>query len=340
MKIFRVAEEGLAPSWIPNKDISTIQENKMESYSSVQRLNSISSEKVTEDIIAKECEAIEKCASSNKPYHYNSKWDSEIVGHLKEYASAVGLDKSKMIGVNTSEMIKQMNSSEPKMTKTAAADVAALESFAPSKLVLDPFKFEKLSDTSHMDKKNWEVIERQLNLDDAPQMNTGVRPMRGGEDYLKNSDPKVAKNQNTISNPDQIKKMLESNEIDTGARLKQEKAAKEAVKVQEHKDWEKNVIAAMEKKDIVPHGNVFPTEVMNAQSGLKNPSSQMGVYAKFDKDSIPDLTEGEKIKGARKEWNDTMKRAEKEKATFEMSKHSSREISDSFGDSLKKALRR
>jgi len=66
----------------------------------------------------------------------------------------------------------------------------------------------------------------------------------------------------------------------------------------------------------------------------------MGVYAKFDKDSIPEKTDGEKIKEARKEWNDTIKREEKEKATFEMSKHQVREISETFGEELKKALKK
>jgi len=337
MKIFRVAEESLAPSWVAtNKAMNDYDKVTTEN---IDRLNVTTSENITEEILVKECDIIEKCAASKTVYHYNSSWSQETMEHLKEYASAVGLDKSKMIGVNPAEMMKSVRAGveESKMTKTASTETTIKE---PSKLVLDPFHFERLSDTSHMEKKNWETIEKQLNLDDAPQMNMGVRPMRGGEDYLKNSDPKVAGNQNTISHPNKIKEMSESKIIDTGARLRQENIDKASAKVQERKDWEKNVIAAMEKKDIVPHGNVFPTEVMNAQSGLRNPSSQMGVYSKFDKSDIPELTEGEKIRESRKEWNDGMKRVAKEKATFEMSKHSSREISDTFGDELKKALKK
>ena len=335
MKIFRVAEESLAPSWISeDKSMKAYDKKSSVLKDEVERLNATASEKVTEDTLVKECEEIEKCAASDKIYHYNSNWSNDTVAHLKEYASAVGLDKSKVIGIDPSEIMQDINQIERKVEASTISKTA-------SKLVLeDPFHLEKLSDTSHMEKKDWERVERQLDLEDRPQMHVGVIPMRGGEDYFKNSDSKLAKNQNSITSPDSIKSLIDSTELDTGVRLKQEKVAKEAAKVQEHKDWEKGIIAAMEKKDIVPKGTVFPTEVMNAQPGLKTPSSQMGVYAKFDKDSIPEKTEGEKIKEARKEWNDTMKRAAKEKATFEMSGHKVREISETFSEELKKALKK
>ena len=337
MKIFRVAEESLAPSWIAtNKAMEAYDKNTSLLRSEVERLSITASEKVTEETLVKECEEIEKCASNNKIYHYNSTWSQETVGHLKEYASAVGLDASKVVGIDPTELIRDMNDIEKKVAGTTNSMVKEA-----SKLVLaDPFHLEKLSDTSHMSKEDWQLVSRQTNLEDAPQMTIGIKPLRGGEDYLKSSDPKLAKNQNSISNPDAIKALFESKEVDNGARLKLEKAEREASKVKEHAEWEKNVIAAMEKKDIVPRGKVFPTEVMNAQSGLKTPSSQMGVYAKFDKDSIPERTEGEKIRESRKEWNDAMKRAAKEKQMFEMNRQEERGISDTFGDELKKALKK
>lgn len=339
MKIFRVAEENLAPSWIAtNKAMENYDKNNSLLKAEVDRLNIIASANVTEGILAQECEEIEKCASNNKTYHYNSTWSQDIVGHLKEYASAIGFDSSKIIGIDPTNLIRDMNDIEKKVAGTSNSISMVKEA---SKLTLaDPFHLEKLSDTSHMDKEDWQVISRQNNLEDAPQMTIGIKPLRGGEDYLKSSEPKVARNQNTISNPNAIKTLFDSKEMDNGSRLKLEKAERESSKVKEHAEWEKNIIASMEKKDIVPKGKVFPTEVMNAQSGLNTPSSQMGVYAKFDKDSIPEKTEGEKIRESRKEWNDAMKRVAKEKQMFEMNRQEERSISDTFGDSLKKALKK
>jgi hypothetical protein len=337
MKLFRVAEENLSPSWIANNKAIESYKNIAISKEEIKRVNKIASNNITEDIIAKECEEIEKCASGNKIYHYNSIWDAQIVSHLKEYASAIGFDKSKIVGINPEEMMNDIGHIEKKANETNK-----IYRTASSKLVLeDPFHLEKLSDTSHMDKEDWQVISKQINLKDAPQMTIGVKPLRGGEDYLKSSEPKVAKNQNTISNPDAIKSLFESKEVDNGLRLKLEKAEREASKIKEHSEWEKGIIDSMEKRDIVPKGKVFPTEVMNAQTGLETtPSSKMGVYAKFDKDSIPERTEGEKIKESRKEWNDAMKRVAKEKQMFEMNRQEERGISDTFGDELKKALKK
>jgi hypothetical protein len=336
MKLFRVAEENLAPSWIANNNaMSAYDKNISISKDEATRINTASSENITEEIISKECEEIEKCASSNKIYHYNSKWNSKVISHLKEYASAIGLDKGKIIGIDATDMLSDINQIEKKASESNKICRTA------SKLVLeDPFHLEKLSDVSHMDKEDWQTISKQSNLKDAPQMTVGVKPLRGGEDYLKSSEPKVAKNQNTISNPNAIKSLFESKDIDNGTRLKLEKAEREANKIKDHADWEKNIISAMEKKDIIPRGKVFPTEVMNAQSGLQTPSSKMGVYAKFDKNSIPDKTEGEKIKESRKEWNDAMKRVAKEKQSFEMNRQEERGISDTFGDELKKAFKK
>jgi hypothetical protein len=338
MKINRVAEEKIAPSWaFGSKSLDDYEKNKAILKNEVERINITPNTKVSEDVLAKECEEIEKRAASGKPYHYNSTWSEDSVKHLKEYASACGMKQDKVTGVNPEALINDINEIERK----------ANEAFAPTKaneknkLVLpDPFHIDERSDMSHMEKKNWERVGRQANMKDAPVMEAGVRPLRGGEDYFANSESKTAKNQNSITNPDAIKQFAESEKLDTGARLKKEKADRITARKDANKEWEQNVIKAMEKNDIVPKGTVFPTEVLNAQPGLNTPSSQMGVYSKMDKKDIPEQTAGEKVREARKQWNSSIKRPEKEKAKFEMSKSSERGISDTFGDELKKLLKK
>jgi len=55
------------------------------------------SKNINEDGIVDERDKIEKCASSNKAYFYNSNWDNEAVGQLKEYATVC---KCKILGIN------------------------------------------------------------------------------------------------------------------------------------------------------------------------------------------------------------------------------------------------
>lgn len=340
MKISKVADEQVAPSWaFGSENLDEFEKNRAILKNEVERINIATN--VTDDVLAKECEAIEKCASSGKVYHYNSKWDKQHISHLKEFASACGMEEAKVKGIDPTPLIEDMKvieqqASASRLVKTAAA----VTTNAPRIVLDDPFHIDRNADTSHMEKVDWQTIKKQSNLKDAPSILSGaIKPLRGGEDYLTNSDVNPAKNQNSISNPNAIKEMSESTEIDTGARLKAEKQARVDSKKQAHADWQKSLIDAMEKRDIVPKGNVFPTEVMNAQSGLNSPSSQMGVYAKFDPASIPEKTVGEQIKESRAASKAAIQRPVKDKAEFQMDKAPVRGISDLFGEELKKRIK-
>lgn len=337
MKINKVADEKVAPNWaFGSNSLDEFEKNKAILKTEVERINI--AKDVTDDVLAKECEAIEKCASSGKIYHYNSKWTEKHIEHLKEFAAACGMDSSKVKGVDPTPLIQDMDEIEKQASDARVIKTASAQN---SKLVLsDPFHLAEHADTSHMDKEDWQKVKKQSNMKEVPSMVSGsVKPLRGGEDYLKNTDVTVAKNQNSIANPDAIKQFVESEKIDTGARLKAEKQAREDAKKVAHAEWQKNLVDAMDKKDIVPKGNVFPTEVMNAQSGLNSPSSQMGVYAKFDPKNIPEKTAGEKIKDSREEWNRSIQRPDKVKTEFKMDKASTRSISEVFGEELKKRVK-
>lgn len=344
MKINKVSDEKLAPSWaFSNKSLDAYAANDAVIGKDVDRINVVSANKVDDSVLAKECEAIEICAKNKKTYHYNSKWSESSINHLKEYASVVGLPSEKVKGIDPTSLVNEMKEMEKnveasniQMTKTASVATAT----APKIILNDPFHFDRLSDTSHMEKSKWQDVKKQSNLAEKPSMMSGViKPLRGGEDYNKSNDPKMAVNQNTIRNPDAIKDLSEGKTIDTGARLKAEKQAKVDAKIQEKKDWEKSLIEAMTRRDIVPHGNVFPTECLNANTGLNNPSSRMGVFAKFDVDSIPEFTEGEKIKQSQKESKESIQRPSKEKAEFRMAKAEVAGVSDIFAEQLKKFVK-
>jgi hypothetical protein len=195
----------------------------------------------------------------------------------------------------------------------------------------DPFKLDEKADTSHMDKANWEDVQRQSSLNDKPAMMGSVRPIRGGEDYNANPFSQTARGQNSIDNPDAIKALAESEEEDTGARLRKENEQKEEAKKAEHERWQKDKIASMEDSDIIPKGNIFPTESMTAQPGLKE-----DVF-NFD---VPDKTEGEKIAEANEERRKAIQGEDKEQHEFELKTSPKAEISDTFADALKKALRK
>ena len=204
----------------------------------------------------------------------------------------------------------------------------------------DPFHIEERSNTSHMDKKDWQVIERQTNLGEVPSILSGsIKPLRGSESQYINSDPKIAVNQNTIRNPDAIQTLAESEKLDNGQRLRNERLARETEKKTATKDWEQGIISSMTKNNIVPKGNVFPTESLVANNGLSSPSSQMGVYAKFDKNDIPELTAGEKLRLSNEERKKSIQREDGTKTEFKISKAETRGVSDSFTEALKKHLK-
>ena len=338
MKIFRVAEEKVAPTWAFGSE--SLDNYREQEAINLERLNVTPTQEVSEITLLTECEQIEKCASSGKTYHYNSAWKPSHISHLKEYAIACGMDISKFKGVNPEAVIQDnkevvKSACDSRNIKMAAVDTGKLD-------LGDPFHLDERSDTSHMEKAKWQEVKKQINMKDAPvMMGSSIIPIRGGEDYNANTYVKAnAKNQNSIADPDAIKKLADSEAEDNGVKIKRQLKEKEEAKKIAHMEWQKQIVDAMEHKDIVPHGSVFPTESMNAQSGLNSPSSKMGVYAKFNPDSIPEKTSGEMIKEKNATYRKSINpRSEKAKLEFVPSHQASRVISDTFAEELKKYIK-
>ena len=202
----------------------------------------------------------------------------------------------------------------------------------------DPFHIEANSNTDHMKEDKWEKVTLSAKLPEIPLMTIGIIPVRGGEDYTISNTPNFAVNQNTMANPKAIEQLAESTAHDTGMRLALERADREGKKVAERKQWEQDAIDAMPMRNVIAHGNVFPIGAENAQSGLNNPSSQMGVYAKFDKNDLPEKTAGEQIKDKNDAYRKSISR-EREDYKWEEVRGTTRpSVSDIFVDELKKRL--
>lgn len=307
--------------------------------SSPEDVSPLSPEAVDETVLAFECDKIEKCASSNKPYFYNKAWSQESVSHLKEYASVVGLPEGQFIPAEYSAPVK----TETIKVASANTTTKTAEATTPSKAKLDlgdPFKFEEKIAAASREKRDWQVNTPSQKLELNPVMTGGIVPVRGGENYNIQNTPKLASNQNSLANPKAIENLAESTDLDNGARLAKEREERIAGKKQEKKQWEQDIIDAMPHRDIVAHGKVFPTEMLNAQPGLGSPASRR-VAGNFDPANMPEKTAGEMLGEQNKARHDAISRPKVESDWQEAAKGAAmRGISDSFTESLKKAMGR
>ena len=344
MKINKIADEKLAPNWAFDEIKSaSVNDWVFHGFSEeeIERIKGLATEILSEDQIVDERDCIEQCASSSSKYHYSSKWNDETKKSLREYAIVCGMKMDNFVEVDVDQIVVDRNIiasdvRDARMVKEAETEIDLLQKLKSN----DPFKIDELGDMSHLEETNWQDVKKQENLTDKPSMMSGaVKGLRGGEDYFENSYTQTAKGQNSITNPNAIKDFVESEVEDNGARLKRENEAKVEAKKAEHAEWEQGKIDEMEHKDIIPKGKVFnTTEGMNAQSGLNTPSSQMGVYADFDPNDIPEKTVGETLAKRNEDRRQEIQGKDKEKHEFSMKSASVRSISDTFAEELKKHI--
>ena len=334
MNIFKVADENLSPTWFDLTDKSDDIDLDL-----LENLNV--NDEIDEIEIAQECEKIESCASNNKTYLYNEKWNKNVISHLKEYAYVCGVkdDKFKPVSAKKIEEFKAAKNNAS-MEKTASANVEEIDNdqIQLEDVWKDPFNIEKRADTSHMAEADWESVKKQNVMGEVSVMNNGIIPLRADEDYSLNPDTKLAKNQNSITNPNAIEEFINDKEYDNGKRLQLEKEEKEHQKIANHQKWEKDHIESMKHNDIVPKGTVFPTEMLTAATGISTPKNHMGVYAEFDADKIPDKTEGEKLAESNEKNRQAIQREHVKDDWEQPSRQSSRSISNDFAESLSKIL--
>lgn len=328
MKVSLNSSSSNVPSWFAPE----LEKPKIPT--GVNRINTASV--VTDEILSEECDFIDTCATNRSKYCYNSTWPAHVVAHLKEYALASGVEKRKIVGYDPSEIKQELekeSSSKKNLTKTASTQ----ETSDLSALWKDPFKIDEHLEEKAVSVDNWEKVTSSKKLSDRVSF-TGINALRGGEDYNKNSDIDLAKNQNSITNPHAIEALAESDEEDTGVRLRREKEERLAAREQEKEnDWQEKVADAEKAMGNYSHGNVFPTESLTAQPGLEREG--YGVYKQYSPDDVPDKTRGELISEANKERRESIQRKSQKDRSWDTAKSANiRTISDDFASQLKKLL--
>jgi len=339
MRINRISEEQIVPDWVSG-DIEEALDNTVshdETY--VNRVASIK-ESLTDSDIVEEKELIEKCASEGSDYLYNNEWNGNIVSELKEYASVCNLDMSSFKSVTKEEI----DVTSQALSGSKIVRIASKETQEPgltdhlSSVMKDPFHLDTAGDDSYMEKANWEAVGKSEKLEDKPSFDLGVRAIRGGENYYENSTLGEARGKNSLTNPDAIGDYIKTNEVDNGKKLAEQKAQKELDKKAAHEQWENDKIEDMKYNSIIPKGNVFLTQGLDAHSGIKD--NVMGVYSDFDLSDLPEKTDGEKIAENREAARKSIQRPEKDTKEWEqMSRQKTRSISEDFGSELEKALK-
>jgi hypothetical protein len=333
MKINRMSEEKIAPSWA-FEDVDNIAPSEFININSdeVERVFTLPTDDLTEDQIVEQREIIESRASEGLLYHYNSKWPEKVQSTLKEYASICGMDMSKFKSVHP-EYIEEIRvvargergeRGEKSMSRTASESEL-------SDLSSDPFKLDTKGDMSHMDESDWQDIHKQQNLDFKPSMQGSVIPVRGGEDYNISNVLPTARGQNSIVEPDAIETFANSEEEDTGVRLRRENEERANAGEVRHQAWEQDKVEAMGDTSIVPKG-IMPATGGDAQPGIRGEDA-------FGFDSLPEKTDGEMISEANEDRRKEIQGEDKEEHEFELQKNPARQISNTFGEELKKYLK-
>jgi len=290
---------------------------------------------LSENQLCNECNKIDQCAQNQIPYYYQD-LPQENVDHLKEYALACGLPITMFKKAQKEEKIITATK-EPKMVRTASNDKYTSMTEQLQSVLQDPFHIDERLNAPSI-KGNWEKVTTAQTIKEPDNMDKGIKPVRGGEKYDIHSDHKSAPGTNTISNPDSIEVLAKSEKEDTGKRLHREREEREASIKISHKAWEQDKIDSMSLPHALSKGTIFPTETMNAQSGLNSPRSQMGVYSDFNKDDIPTLTAGEKLKQTNDIRKSSIQRPQAEASEIKNKHQSTRTISDDFSTALENAL--
>jgi len=289
---------------------------------------------IDENNIVEERDKIEKCASANQVYFYNSDWDKDAIGQLKEYATVC---KCKILGVNPDgeEFCRKANEME-KMHKEASATV---QKPSPLSAVMDPFNLDREIDTSYLNKnKSWDKLSPESKMSKPTLSNKqhSITSLGGGEDYLKNTHLNVRRGQNSVTDPNAIDSIINDKSEDVGSRIRKERKEQEIGRKSEMIASEKKIV--QEGKDngfgAMPHGKVTLTEAMNAQPGIRHKDA-------FNLD-VPNQTDGEKLSKQNEQRKSSIQREAKkdEKSWDKPQPQSTHEISDIFTKSLAEKLKK
>jgi hypothetical protein len=287
---------------------------------------------IDEDSIIEERDNIEKCASSNKVYYYNSNWANDSIAQLKEYATVC---KCKTLGINPDgeDFLKKANEIE-KIHKEASV---AVKEPSPLSAVMDPFNLDRDIDTSYLNKdKSWDKLSPEAKISKPTVLDKqhSITNAGGGDDYLKNAHLTVRRGQNSVTNPNAIESIVNDKSEDVGLRIRKERKEQEIGRKSEIVASEKKI--ALQGKDsgfgAILQGKVKMTESLNAQPGLKNKNI-------FNLDAKQ--TDGEKLAKQNEQRKASIQReVQKDERSWDKPQsQATHEISDVFTKTLAEKLK-
>ena len=342
MIINRAQDVHNVPDWVTaGTHLEAIEKNAKLLKAGIDRINATAASKVNEMCLFEECDQIEKCASNNTTYYYNSTWSDNHISHLKEFASVCGLGSEKLVGVDPTSVV--LASSRPERTiKTASEQKESVLESALKDALGDPFHIEERTNMQHMRTADWQKITPEAKLSDSPDISMmgGIMPLRGGEDTRISNQERIPSNQNSIFDPGALDRLFNSPEEGNGERLARESRERIEARETNHSKWQSEKVAEMKAAGFEAQGVVFPTEVGNVGSGIS--SSFMGAYSEADLNNLPERTAGESLSSQNEERRASIQRTdavEKEKQEWDQIKSApSRMVSDHFTEELKRRL--
>ena len=288
---------------------------------------------INEHGLVEERDKIEKCASTNKLYFYNSNWDNDSIGQLKEYATVCKC-KTLAIDPDGEEFCKKANQIE-KMHKEAST----VKNQSPLSAVMDSFNLDREIDTSYLAKnRSWDKLfpEAKISKPTASSKQHSIVSVGGGEDYLKNLHINVRRGQNSVADPNAIETIINDKSEDVGLRLRKERKDQETGRKSEITVVEKRMVQNAKDKGFgsVPNGTVRLTEALNAQPGIRNKDA-------FHLD-VAKQTDGEKLIKKNEQRKASIQReVKKEERLWDKKQpQATHEISDIFTKALAENLKK
>lgn len=299
-----------------------------------------------DDSVSSEMERVEKCASSGTDYVYSSEWAPEHVAQLREYATVCGL-KGKFLPVRQAEEVKPVeHEDDADMRHLAQLAIAKPRVSADLALAVgDPFKLTDLEDSQPKQEK-WEQVRPERKLASQPSMqgrSAGITAIRGEFEYGTSTQLRVRRGENSVANPDAIGELAK--EQDSGERLKSDNATRQSERKAAKSAWQKEAVheAKAMGAGSLPRGSVMlasdsAPKYANSGLELKQATEELSKVNDPFKHELPDLTDGERIKGSNTSRKSEIQRVavkddwQKVKGTTKPS------LTDEFADALEKQL--
>ena len=231
-KIFTIHNEASAPDWFVNQPAKFAG-----STADADRIANLPAT-LTDAGFTAELDIIEKCAAAKAPYFYNAAWDKEIVDRISEFATAYNV---QAISANPSDPLVQS-------AKTQTSEVVKIASVAARTQpvsIPDAFHLESKGNMDHMKKAVWQqpTTEAKTISPSIFQNSGAVIRMSGSEDTRVSSHLKAIPGQNSVTNPNALHDLAE--QVDTGARLRQEAKDRAAQRQAASREWETSVVQTL-----------------------------------------------------------------------------------------------